>query len=528
MDNEKEQLSEKEVNEVLNAFNFLEFSNSYRKTYYNNYFTPDIINQQMKNINMNPIDATISEIEKALKNPKDSETILRNYATSMENQNMYYKRLLRYFSDMACFNVNYDCINIEKASDLKSKEYKEDLKVVKDFFAKFNCKEEFGMVIKQILRQGVFYCVFRNDMEKYTLQELPPDFCKITGRHAYGLLFDFNMNWFIGNYGIDINMYPKVFKRMYSHVFNNITKKYNPHTPIDTRSSTFVYWHQCSPADGFWCWKVSPEIANIVPYFAPMFPDMGFQPIVRGLQNDKYFIEASKLLVGILGFNKDTKSGQVANQLNMTPDLLGKFLGVARQGLNRQIGLVALPVDDIKSVDFDVSDKNIVTDYVQNMSQQGVSSADVLMSNNKLNSHQSKLASAVDANFVKSMYGMFADFVNYFINMKTQKYKFNITFHDVDIPDDRAERDNKFKTLAGMGIVDFQYLSRTLDLNPFELERRLIMSKNSGIDKYLIPLMSLNNQTASGQVGRPSKQGDPSADNPSTEASWARGSNELK
>ena len=62
---------------------------------------------------MNPVEATISEMENALKNPKDSESILRNYAASMENQNMYYKRLIRYFSDMACFNINYDCINIE-------------------------------------------------------------------------------------------------------------------------------------------------------------------------------------------------------------------------------------------------------------------------------------------------------------------------------------------------------------------------------------------------------------------------------
>ena len=52
MEENKEQISEQEVNQVLNAFNFLEFANSYRGTYYNLYFTPDIINQKMKDINM--------------------------------------------------------------------------------------------------------------------------------------------------------------------------------------------------------------------------------------------------------------------------------------------------------------------------------------------------------------------------------------------------------------------------------------------------------------------------------------------
>ena len=107
MDEIKEQISEQEVNQVLNAFDFLEFSNSYRNTYYNSYFTPDIVNQKMKDINMNPIEATIEGMENALKNPKNSEDILRNYAVAMENTNMYYKRLIRYFSDMASFNLNY-------------------------------------------------------------------------------------------------------------------------------------------------------------------------------------------------------------------------------------------------------------------------------------------------------------------------------------------------------------------------------------------------------------------------------------
>ena len=81
---ENEQLSQEQVNQVLNAFNFLEFSNAYRNSYYGSsagYFTPDIVNQQMQNINMNPVEATLSSLEEALSNPKDSEEILRNYAT---------------------------------------------------------------------------------------------------------------------------------------------------------------------------------------------------------------------------------------------------------------------------------------------------------------------------------------------------------------------------------------------------------------------------------------------------------------
>ena len=422
----KEMLTEKEVSDVLNVWNFLEFSNSYREGYmgsrYNTYFTPDIVNQQMKNINVNPIEATAEGIQNALKNPKNSETILRGYAQSFEIQSMYYKRLLRYFPDMASFNLTFDPINIEKESDFTSKEFKEDLKVLDEFCSKFNFKEEFQTVIRQLLRQGVYYCVFRQEDEKYTLQELPADFCKITGRFSHGLLFDFDFYWFLGNYGVDINLYPKVFKKMYNQIFsrNKLAKGYNPSMPVDKRSSTFVYWHQCSPADGFWAWKISPEIANIVPYFSALFPSILYEPVIKGLQMDKYFIEASKLLVGIIGFNKEAKSGQVANQLNITPDILGKFLGLARQGLSKQIGLVALPMDKIETVEFNADTHNIVEDNLTTTSKQSVSSSTALFSDGKLNSHQSKLASAIDANFLLSMYPMFADFVEYFVNSQTK------------------------------------------------------------------------------------------------------------
>lgn len=289
----KEQLSEQEVNQVLNAFNFLEFSNAYRESYYNNgtYFTPDVVNQQMQNINMNPAQSTIEQLEQALANPKDSEDILRNYATYLENTNMYYKRLVRYFPDMAAFHMNYDCINIEKDSDFNSKAYKEDLKVLDEFTSRFDYKEEFQKAMRQLMRQGVYYCILRETEDKYTLQELPPKFCKITGRHPYGLLFDFNMNWFIGNYGIDINMYPKIFKKMYRDVFNHPDGKYKPSATMDKRYGNFVYWHQCSPLDGFWCFKNSPELATIVPYYGPLFQDFSFLPIARKLQQDKYLLK---------------------------------------------------------------------------------------------------------------------------------------------------------------------------------------------------------------------------------------------
>lgn len=545
----EERLTEQEVNNVLNAFDFLSFSNGYRDTYYGynlnatGYFTPDLINQQMQNINMNPVETTVDNIVNALKNPKASEEILREYSMALELQNMYYKRLLHYLSDMPCFNITFDCINIEKDSEYTSKNFKNDLKVIDDFLNRFDVKEEFKTVLRQILRQGVYYCVFRDDGVKYSLQELPSNFCKITGRHAYGILFDFDMQYFISQAGVDINMFPNVFKKMLRSVYRQYEKDYDPAQKVDKRHSSFIYWRQCNPADGFWAFKTNPELATLLPYFAPLFPEIALTPVVRKLQEDKYFIQASKMLVGILGFNKETKSGQVANQINITPEVLGKFLGVARQGLNKQIGLTALPVDKVEKVEFDTDQQNLETAQTETIAKQSVSESSVLFHQDKLSVHESKLAAAVDANIVKTMYPMFANFIEYFVNRRTKHYKFKFTFHDVDIPDDKEARKAMVKDNAAIGIVDFQDVARMCDMNVFQLKRRLHMSKSMGFDKEISDLLIPNlhfgqqkmntgsagssniNTNTGGKVGRPSK---PDSDNENTIASYERSSNEIK
>ena len=81
-----------------------------------------------------------------------------------------------------------------------------------------------------------------------------------------------------------------------------------------------------------------------------------------------------------------------------------------------------------------------------------------------------------------------------------------------------------------MGLVDIQQAARVFDMNPFEFSRTISLTKTFGLDKKLFSLVSLNNQSAKDSIGtskrgRPAK---PDSDNDSTQASIARGSNELK
>jgi len=530
----KTSLTEGEVNAVLNVYDYLSFSQGYDSIIYSGgyYNSPETINRIMKNKNMTAKLPTLEELEKALLNPKDNETLLKNFAQSFELTSMYYKRLIDYNTNLLAFNITFDIMNITKDSEYNSKEYKADLKILEDFCSRFNFKEEFSKIVREMLRQGGLPVILKDEGDKYTLQDLPVDFTKITGRHEYGLLYDFNFAWFINTVGVDINMYPKIFKKMYREVFTKISKTYIASKNTNTRNSTFAFWHQCSPKDGFWYFKLQPEIATLIPYYTPIFPDLAIQPTVRKLQTDKYFIEAAKLLVGIIGFNKEGKTTS-KNNLNMDSTNLGKFMGTAREALIKQIGLTALPLESVQPVEFNVKERNMQVESLKSVVDQSTASSAALLDDNRLNAHQSQLATAVDSNFVTSMYPMFESFVEYFVNMKTKKYKFKIKFNDVNTPDSHKMRNEMVKQDLSLGLVDIQDMARVHDLSPFQYEKRLMYSKSRDITKYLTaignPSQTMMKQPEDGvgekKIGRPTDENSISDD---TMRSNERQSNDLK
>ena len=220
----------------------------------------------MKDISLHPVQATLDTINKALLDPKNNEDNLIGYSEFFELNSMLYKRLLHYLSDMLSWNVQYTCVNIKDDKEYLSPAYKKDYSKMVDFFYHMDIKNEFRTALRQMIRRETYYTFFRNDANKYVFQELPREYARITAKWEYGLVFDFSMLWFIQP-SVDIDMYPPIFKKYYNEVFKNGKPGafYDPATSIDNRSGSWVYYHQTSPEDGFWPFKLSPEIITNVP-----------------------------------------------------------------------------------------------------------------------------------------------------------------------------------------------------------------------------------------------------------------------
>jgi len=515
----EEQISETEVWDVLE---FARNMNSTMPTVFN----PDLVNTRLKDVTMNPLSGEEADITRALADPKNNEAALRGYSEFFEYTNMVYKRTLHYLGNMLAFDLVPVCINANP-EDYNSPAYKKDEAKLYDFLDKFDYKNEFTKIARQMLRQDAYFGIFRDEGSKYVFQELPIQYSKITGRFEYGFLFDFNMAWFLSQTGVDINMYPPVFKKYLNRIMDGKNQGYVPSKTLDHRTGEWAYWVQTSPEDGMWSFKMNQEQIGQMPYFAPMMPDIVIAPLIRNLQRSKYIIEASRVLVGIVPMLKDAKSGSVKDMFALSPESMGKFASLFRQGLSKEIQVAIGPFEKVESVDFHTTDYNLLEAFNKTLSAQTGINAKLLFSTERQNTLETAASINVDEMIMTYLYPQFNNFVEYWANKATKKFKWKFAFEGTNFDANRDKRQKQALTFAQSGIVLPEKIAASLGMPIQDLKRMMEKAKATKFDSNCLLLLNQFNQPAGGggvsTGGRPQKSSDELSD--SGQDTRAAGSN---
>jgi hypothetical protein len=487
---------------VNKEFDIVGFSKGYVQGYGS--FTPDLQNTAFKNLSLNPSVANAETVHKYIENAKESEFDLIAYCQNEYLRSALYKRNLDYIKNLPAFNLAINCKNAKTENDYNSDAYKKDLKVVKDFLRKFNYKEEFSRVFFQMLNTESYYCMLRTDLDndKYVLQEFPYLYAKLTGRFSYGFLADYNMNYFMQP-SIDINLYPKWMKKRYYQLFNGKDKKYIPSSSIDKRTGNFAYWVQTSPEDGCFVFKMNDAIATNVPYFTSMLADLVLVPIYRDLELNQDMLASKKVFSTIYPLLKEQKTGNTQDMLAVDPVTMGKIVGACAAALGNSFNILNIPSDDIKSHEFTNTNKGSYSDELKNVASL-LNGGRSLFATDKQTAAETNLGLNIDEMVVENVYPQFANFLEYYINMRTKKYKFAFKFSGTNSYQNRKDRMDKAFQAADKGFVSANKIANSMDLDIFELEDELLMTKAMGFDKKLISLINVYTQSSK-DAGRPQK-----------------------
>ena len=124
---------------------------------------------------------------------------------------------------------------------------------------------------------------------------------------------------------------------------------------------------------------------------------------------------------------------------------------------------------------------------------------------------QFELENAVyaDYNFIKPLYEQFSQFLNFYINKKTKKYKFDFFFDGLDRQWDREKRQTALRNYADRGIVmDATMWASALGITPQSFMRSIESAHNSSFIDNLTLMLNANTMKNSGidsENGTPKK-----------------------
>lgn len=273
---------------------------------------------------------------------------------------------------------------------------------------------------------------------------------------------------------------------------------------MNNRTGKFATWVQTSPEEGFWCFKFNPKHSLQVPFFSAMLPEMAIVPLMRRLQVDQSMAAARKLLVSSVPYLKEKKSSSVANQLAIDADVLGKFIGLAAQGIENAIKILALPTEDIKGVEFENTDKDTYKNFMAITSSLLSGGKVIFSTDENQNAIETQLSLNLDELLAESIYPQFEEFLNYFANKETKKFKWKFRFVGCNDQFDRLRRQNEAFTYADKGVVLPNKIASSLGLNKIELERELEEANATGFTDKLMMMVNINTMSPN-NAGRPTK-----------------------
>lgn len=506
---EKEELLTKDQ-----VWDVLQFSDALYKGYPFLYgggvYTPDILNANLENLNNDIEIPTYKKMLKALSNAVDNEDVLRSYSQYMEYFDVLYEKVANYKANILSFDLNPVCMNAV-GSDYRSKEFKEDKARMNKFLFNFDYQHIFRDVVKNLLRSGVYYCWFRetpkkNGIQKYALQMLPQNYCKITGYWENGLLFDVDLTFLLSG-TVDIELYADAFGKYFDELFDSgSTKKYIPSNQLNKRDGTWAFWTQTSPEDGAWCFKADTSTFATVPPLANLMRNTILDAEIQKLQYDKDFAGAYGILVGQMMMKKDSKE---PNDFSIDPKLLGQLLNLVQSGLSRNIKIGAMPTQENKFYQFEDHNELMYADHNKDTAALGASATRVIYTTDKSSEAELIAQITTDAGEVRKLYYQFTNFLNFFVNKKTKKYKFYFHFDGLEYWFDKEERRDKMLELADRGIIlNEGAWAQSFGFPPHIFEQALDEGKNGRLTEKLGSLISIHtaSNTTQSEGGRPRKK----------------------
>lgn len=528
---EVSQLSRSQVFDTASYFDAL-YGVGSNKNY--GYYDSQIENRNLVDLNNNPIIPSYDALRKTIASYNTSAELLQNYSEFMSVWDSLYAKVIEHKVGLLAFDRYEYCTNmVDPEEEMNSSEYKADKRRVKKFFEKFNDKQEFLRVAKNVMKTDTYFTWLRDssgsfdenpitleDEQGYNvrraqgfgLQMMPQEYCRITGEfiseRGKGYLWDFDLNYFNQAFVNVENFDPSLIQSYNEKKSNGQLKSYvNNNSDLNKTNASFDGYVRTKVNSGSWCFKYNTDNFNAIPPLTSLLRSAYNNDVVEALQRDKDMISAYAIIAGEM---KTKKENNDKNALLLDEKAVGALMKMARKVANNEkIKHIPYPLEELEMFQFTDGNTSMAKNQLVSMAKQGASASSMIYASEKMGEMEFKSALINDFNGISTaLYPQFENFLNFFVNKKTKKYKFKFRIVGSNIPFLRqSELDNHIK-LSDKGLqVSPSRWGTLLGYSGDEFESLMAEAKYGNMQELSFLLMNANTtaQDGSGEVGNPTK-----------------------
>ena len=345
---------------------------------------------------------TREDIIKYLQKPEANAKELRNASIYLYEVSPQYRRLIDYFAKLYTLDyviVPYNII----PSKVKTAQFEKSYYDAVHYLQQMNLKHECIRMNTIAYREDVFYGYIREGKDTFYIQQLSPDYCKITSVVDACFMYSFDFSYF-NTYPTDLETYGPEFKQKYEAY-----KKDNK-----------LRWQQIDQKKQF-CIKVTDSI-----YPSPILPFAGVLEYIyrildyADLQQAREELENYKIIG--LKIPTDSETGDLQIDLDMARDFYKQLCNV----LPSSVGAFITPMD-FDDISFDRSNA-ADSDLTVNATKDFWNSAGVsaIMFGEDNNSSTAKISIQADVAYASGLVKQIERNVNRLLKYRSGVVKFQI------------------------------------------------------------------------------------------------------
>lgn len=435
----------------------------------------DVINKKYKK----------EDVAKWLDNPSNNEASLRKVHLYLLGQSMFYRRIIDYFASILTFD--YVLIPMCKnPKDLESTAFQKSYYNTLDFLEKFNIKDQFIRMMKQITGEDVGFYFLREEKDTITMQKMPTDYCKIVDFNNIGYVYAMDMSYFDKN-GVNIENYANEVKqayKLYKNKGDKLQRLENTTAPL---------------------FKFNENTAIVTPPFISLYYDIFDLMDFKELIKNKALLDNWKILFQRIPMKND-KDASINNFL-IDLDTAGQFHNAIKQNLPQKgVSVVTSPMEVSSVITDKNQSQNSLLEYAETSFYNSVGVSNLLFNSSNSGTIGLSYSVKTDEMFVINLYRQFERWINYQINSRTgKKFTFKVMFPDITYFNRQEKTDSYFK-MAQFGFPK-SLVACSMGLTPFEFKGLTDFENAMNLVDTLIPLQSSHtgNNASDDVGGRPQK-----------------------